>query len=250
MANGTKIKPIACRVEKTDEIDAARREGCQYLQGFFLSSSAIAARRTIPTNHVVCLRLMAALSEESTEMKQIESMVMMDTSLTYQLLRRVNSVAYSLNTRVTSIRNALVIVGTDAFRTLVSGALADLFASTQSRVLITIALERAKFCETLAPRLNERGPKLYLLGMLSLVDIILQIPMAQVMETLPLENDMKAALRGEQSSIGMVLELVRAYQAANWEKCELLQDKLGISERESAGTYMESVHWTALMLRE
>ena len=250
MVNGTKAKPVASKVEKTEEMEAAKREGCQYFQGFFLTSSAVAARRTIPTNQVICLRLMAALSEESTEVKQIESMVMMDTSLTYQLLRRVNSVAYSLNSRVTSIRNALVIVGNDEFRKLVSGALADVFASSQSKTLITIALERAKFCEVLAPRLSQQGPKLYLLGMLSLVDIILQIPMAQVMETLPLDGDMKSALKGEQSQMGIVLELVRGYQAANWEKCELLQQKLGITEREAAKTYMESVHWTSHMLQD
>ncbi len=193
---------------------------------------------------------MTALADDSAEVKQIESMVMMDTSLTYQLLRRVNSVTYSLNTRVTSIRSALVFVGNDEFRKLVSAALANVFASSQSKTLITIALERAKFCETLAPRLREHGPKLYLLGMLSLIDIILQVPMAQVMESVPIDTDMKAALKGEQTQMGMVLDLVRAYQAAHWEKCDLLQQKLELSESDTAGTYMESVHWTSRVLRE
>ena len=250
MATGSRAKVVAANVEKTEQLEMARREGCQFFQGFFLASSVTAARRTIPTNQVILLRLMAALSEATTEIKQIESMVMMDTSLTYQLLRRVNSVMYSLNSRVTSIRSALVFVGNDEFRKLITVALADVFASTQSRVLIAIALERAKFCEILAPRLREQGPKLYLLGMLSLIDLILQVPMSLVMESLPIDADMKAALKGEQSPMGIALELVRSYQAANWDRCETLQQKLDMSESATCGTYMESVHWTALVLGE
>jgi EAL and modified HD-GYP domain-containing signal transduction protein len=193
---------------------------------------------------------MAALSEESANIATIETLVMMDTALCYRLLQLVNSVLYGLNSRVTSIRNALVIVGSDEFRKLVTVSLAGVFAASQSKVLVSQALERARFLEMLAPRLREEGPKLYLLGMLSLIDAILKVPMSKIIDSLPLDDDMKAALTGNPSKLGVALDLIQCYQVAEWDACDLLQQKLGLDEQATAKLYMDAVHWADVVIRQ
>ena len=252
MAERSRIenKVIAKGIETAEEFDTARKEGCQLFTGGFFARSSTVTYRNIPGNQLTCLRLMEALSEDQPDTKKIETLVMSDTSLCYRLLRLVNSALYSLNSQVTSIRSALMIVGTDEFRKLVTISLAGALAATQSKSLVTMALERARFCEMLSPELNEEGPKLYLLGMLSLIDAILSVSMWQITELLPLDPDMKAALLGGQSSMGIALDLIRAYQAADWPACELLQKKLGLDEQGTSKIYMDAARWADEVVRQ
>ena len=243
-------KVIAKHVETAEDFETAKSEGCQLFMGSFFTKSSTVNHRTIPGNQMTCLRLMQALSQDAPDTKELERLVMSDTSLCYRLLRLVNSALYSLNSQVTSIRSALMIVGTDEFRKLVTVALAGALAESQSKSLVTMALERARFCELLAPKLKEEGPKLYLLGMLSLIDAILSVSMWQITELLPLDPDMKAALLGGQSSMGIALNLIRSYQAADWPTCEQIQQKLGLDEKGTTRIYAEAVRWADEAVRQ
>ena len=252
MAQRSRIdnKVVAKGIETAEEFETAKKEGCQLFMGGFFARTTTVTHRTIPGNQLTCLRLMEALGEEPPNTKKIETLVMSDTSLCYRLLRLVNSALYSLNSPVTSIRSALMIVGTDEFRKLVTISLAGALAATQSKSLVTMALERARFCEMLSPKLKEEGPKLYLLGMLSLIDAILSVSMWQITELLPLDPDMKAALMGGQSSMGIALDLIRSYQAADWATCERLQKTLGLDEQGTSKMYMDAVRWTDEAVRQ
>ena len=252
MAQRSRIqnKVIAKGVETAEDFEVAKKEGCQLFMGNFFARTSTVQYRIIPGNQLTCLRLMEALSEDTPDTQKIEKLVMSDTSLCYRLLRLVNSALYSLNSQVTSIRSALMIIGTDEFRKLVTVSLAGALAETQSKSLVTMALERARFCEMLSPKVKEEGPKLYLLGMLSLIDAILSVSMWQITELLPLDPDMKAALMGGQSSMGIALDLIRSYQAADWPACELLQKKLGLDEQGTSKIYMDAVRWADEVVRQ
>ncbi len=239
---------LARRVDTVETQQRAQKEGCKLFQGTFLAAPFVPppgfkASKSIPDNQLICLRLMAALSEETINLGSIEKLIMMDTALVYRLLRLVNSALYSLNSRITTIRSALVIVGTDEFRKLISMTLASIFASTNSYVMVTLAVERARFCEMLAPRLREPGPKLYLMGMLTMVDVILKMPMAKVLASLPLEEDMTAALLGEPGVITDALDLSRAYQAGDWKTCTMLQQQLRVDDGWAAQMFVQSAKW-------
>ncbi len=239
---------VARRVHTVDLQQRAQKEGCKLFQGGFLAApfvppAGFKASRSIPDNQLICLRLIAALSEETINLGSIEKLIMMDTALVYRLLRLVNSALYSLNSRITTIRSALVIVGTDEFRKLISMTLASIFANTNSYVMVTLAVERARFCETLAPQLREPGPKLYLMGMLTMVDVVLKMPLAKVLASLPLEDDMTAALLGEPGVITDALDLSRAYQAGDWKTCTMLQQQLRLDDGWAAQMFVQSARW-------
>ena len=173
---------------------------------------------------------------------------MSEPTLCYRLLRLVNSALYGLRTPVSTVRAALMVVGDDEVRKLVTVGMAGVFETGHAKSLVTVALERARFCELLAPLLDEPAGKLYLLGMLSMIDALLQKPMTQIMDLLPIAMDMKTVLLGRQNSLSVVLNLIRCYESGDWHGCEDVREALGLSETKALTIYTQSVHWAERML--
>ena len=244
LAKSCGSKLIAEKVETAIEVNVATSEGCELFQGYFFSKPTIAKHRVIPQNYVTYLQLLVALDRPYIDIDELENIVKSETSLCYRLLRLVNSALYALPSPVNSIRTALLLVGANGVRKLVTLALAGVFAAGSSKTLVAMALERAKFCELLSPAIGHRGSKLYLLGMLSLMDAILQVPMTQIVQSLPLDAEMKDALIGNGSRMSMALNFVRCYEAADWSTCEDLRRELGLSESDASLIYIESVRWS------
>jgi EAL and modified HD-GYP domain-containing signal transduction protein len=112
-----------------------------------------------------------------------------------------------------------------------------------------MALARARFCELLAPAMEQAAPELYLLGMLSLLDALLETPMPRILKTLPLSSEMKAALMGDASPLSAALELVRSLECCDWQRCESLRHPLGLSESAVSAMYVDSLSWVAQALQ-
>lgn len=248
MVAPSKAKLIAEKVETARDIQAAQAEGCEFFQGYFFSKPLIVSSHLIPQNHLTYLQLLSELSMIPSDLDKVEKLIKSEPSLCYRLLRLVNSAMYSLKNPVSDIRAALMVVGDDEVRKLVTVGLAGAFATGHSKSLISVALERARFCELLAPLLQEPSGKLYLLGMLSLIDALLQKPMTQIMELLPIAEDMKTVLLGKQNSLSVALTMIRCYESGDWRGCEDVREVLGLSETKALTIYVQSVHWAEKML--
>ena len=239
---------VAEKIETTADMELARLEGCRYFQGYFISRPLLVSVRVIPQNQLIYLRILAVLNDGNPKTAELEELIMSEPSICFRLLRLVNSARYGAASSITSIRGALLLAGENELRKLVTVALAGVLAIGQSRTLVIMALERAKFCELLAPYLRRSASQLYLLGMLSLIDVILQVPMAQVIDLLPIEKDMKAALLGEENRFFSILNLVVSYEVGDWQMCEEYQAALGIADVALPNLYVKSVAWTEKML--
>ena len=136
-----------------------------------------------------------------------------------------------------------MMIGEDEFRKLVTVALANVVGTRKSKAATRVALERAKFCELLAPLFNESPGTLYLLGMLSLIDVILGMPMPQILGMLPLDSRMKAALLGEQGPLTLALDLVRAREAGGWLQATSIQESIGLAGSTASRFYLEAIQW-------
>ena len=243
LASFTKAKLIAEKVETEADVQAAKAEGCTLFQGYFFCKPVIVSTQVIPQNQVIYLQMLAALTRTPANIFEVEKLVMSDASICYRLLRLVNSAIYGLSAPITSIRSALLMVGDDEFRKMVTVALAGLAGTAQSKAVVQMALERAKFCELLAPLMNEPASKLYLLGMLSLIDVILGMSMTQIIDSLPVDREMKAALLGTPSHLATALDLVRCHESGDWREHRDIQKALGLTERAASMIYVESVRW-------
>jgi EAL and modified HD-GYP domain-containing signal transduction protein len=109
--------------------------------------------------------------------------------------------------------------------------------------LISLSLQRARFCELLAPRIGENPTEQFMLGLLSLVDSMLNVPMANIVNTLPLRAEARAALLGADNPAGAPLRLIRCLELGAWPNCTALSKPLRVSEEDLAQIYMEAVQW-------
>ena len=246
LAAGRKIQFIAEKVETLQDVQTAKAEGCSLFQGYFFAKPVVVENRIIPQNHAIYLQLLGALSRNPANVTEVERLVMLDASVCYRLLRLVNSALFWMPSTITSIRNALMMVGDDEMRKLVTVALTSTMAADRP-ALVTLALERAKFCELLAPVIKEEPSRLYLLGMLSLMDSFLGLPMPQILGSLPLDQEMKEALLGESGSLTRVLAMVREVEQ-NTDDGTAMTSSIGLSDSAASALRFESTCWADAVL--
>jgi c-di-GMP-related signal transduction protein len=250
MARGTRICLLAEKIETPEDRTIALSEGCSLFQGYFFSRPVTVASRPLPQNHLVYLRLLAALHSRPANLREIERLVMSDVSLTYRVLRLANSVLNGLRSDITTVRGALLMIGDDAVYRMVSIAIAGALAGNRSTPTLSMALVRARFCELLAPHIGGSPDELYLLGLLSLLDVLLETPIESILEALPIGPEMKSALAGEPGRLQLPLHLIRCLETCDWTQCEAIVRAARLSEDAVAGLYLEAVRWGSATLQK
>lgn len=208
---------IASGIEDQHILEMCRKVGFNYFQGRHFSQPRLLRFKGIQTNQLTVLRLVSALNQPDVDLKQVVSLIAQDVSLSYKLLRYINSAYFSLPRRVDSILRAVTLLGLRTMRswaTLISMSSLDNPRSD----LMTIALIRAKMCELLGEQLGFRQrDTTFMVGLLSVLDMVAQAPMAEVLAALPLEEEINAALLRQEGALGRILAYTLAYEQCDWE---------------------------------
>ncbi len=229
---------LAEKVETLAEVQTAQGEGNTLFQGYFHSRPEVIAEAQISTSTSAYLQLFAALADSPMDTRKIERLLLTEPSLCYRLLRLANSAVYGFRHRISTIQAALSVVGEDAFRKLVSVVLASKLSHSAADRDTEQALERACFCESLAPALDESPAELYMLGMLSVMDRMLNIPMTQLVNLISVDSRIQEALLGSTKGMGRALELCRYHEHGGDSQGLLPPDVL---VRDSASYYFEAL---------
>ena len=245
MVRGSHAALLAEKVEDQAEFTLAREEGYEFFQGYFFCRPKIMAHRQIPPNRMNYLRLMIELTRTPLNTAEVMRIVQLEPSLCYRLLLVANSPLWGIRNEVTSVSHALMLVGEDRFRTLVSVAASCVLSQDQPSALISLSLERARFCELLAPHIGESPTEQFMLGLLSLVDAMLETPMETIAKALPLRTEGRAALLGAANKAAVPLSLIRSFEYGAWANCAIVARDLNVSEETLAAIYMESVKWAS-----
>ena len=249
---GHTAKLIAEKVETPEEFNVAQGEGYDLFQGYFFARPTILQQREIPPSHMLYVQLLSAISHSPWDQREVERLVMAEASLCFRVLRLVNSPMLALRGQVTSIRQALLMIGEDEFRKLVCVASATSFSKRfhMSSELILLALHRARFCELIAPVAHQLQGEQYLIGLLSAFDAILQMPTAQILEMLPLRPDAAGVLLGHDTPVALPFRLLQSYEQRQWVQCARFCRKLQISETELTGIYLNALQWATKEIRD
>jgi len=245
MVRGSKAALLAEKVEDQEEFDIARGEGYEYFQGYFFCRPKITANREIPANRMNYLQLLLELTRQPVKLREVTRIVRREASLCYRLLLLANSPRWSRRGNITSVQDAFMLVGEDRFRALVSVAASCVLSQQRTPALICLSLERARFCELLAPLVGENPTEQFMLGLLSLLDAMLEVPMDSIAKSLPLRDEAKAALLGEPNSAAVPLCLIRSFESGAWGTCASTAETLGVSEETLANLYVEAVKWAS-----
>ena len=173
-------------------------------------------------------------------------MIAADTNLVHKLLTYINSVGIGLSNHVSNLRQATVLLGSSGIRSWVTLISLQTFSEDKPSELFTLSLLRAKFCELIARRLNRRDltPDTgFLLGMFSLIDVLLNQPMAEVLKEITLADELNAALLGEDNDLRRLLDLVISYEQGDWSSVAACCDHEHIPLAEISPIYDEVLEW-------
>jgi EAL and modified HD-GYP domain-containing signal transduction protein len=234
---------VATNVDLHEQFEAARRAGFQFFQGHFFRRPESLRTRSAPVNQAVYLRLLRAVMQPELDRDEIEELIKSDPTLYFRLLRFLNSAIYGLRFEVHTVRQAFILMGDDELRQWCR--LASIFQMWQGRPaeLLLSALVRARFAELLGQRLEHQGADLFLLGLLSLMDAILEIPMSAVIEGLPLDEDSTQLLLENEGNLQPIYDLVIAVETGRWTSVVQSCRKLSLPEDFAAGCYSSAIAW-------
>jgi len=239
----TQAQLIAERVETPEQFEILKGEGFSYFQGYYFCRPVQSTLRRAPSNATMYVELLGLVQRSPIDIQGAGRLLRRDASLTYRLLRLVNSPVYAIRQEIHSIEQALLIVGDQMFRRLVFLAISGAAAGPEGTALLRLALHRARFCELVAKHWQLDPDEQCLLGLMSLLPAILKVKMESIVEMLPLRVPFRDALLGASVRERCALSWLEGFESGNWEACGSIESESGIPEAELALPYAEAIRW-------
>jgi len=224
-----------------------RRRACSLgftlFQGDYFCHPVLLKKRKVPANGQSHFEMVRELYHDPIDVRKVSELVRRDASLTYRLLRLVNSPVYGIYKEVRSVEAAITVLGEATFRRVMSLAVLSELNGEQPSAILQMSLARARFCELAARKLGEDSDEQYLLGMLSLLPAMLGVPMEEIVPILPLRGQICEALAGTANPERKLLGWLESHEHGDWEACDRFVAKYGLDSKQLAECYIEAVSW-------
>ncbi len=227
---------LAEKVESHEEHAYCAELGCDLFQGFFFCRPELMHNRGIVANRASVLQIVAALQDPTVQLAQLERMIGRDVGLSFRLLRYINSAFFGLRFEVSSIGQALALLGVQNLR---RWATLTVLASIDGKPpeLTVTALVRARFCELAGDQLaGPRPGELFTLGLFSVIDALMDAPIEEVVAMIPFPSDMRDALVAREGEKGELLGCVTALEAGDFDRAQRLV-------RGAGDLYLDALLW-------
>jgi len=250
--SNSQTRLVAEKVETHDEFERARQLGYSYFQGYFFQRPAIITANRVSSQKSTYLRVLNEVARKELDYARLEQLFKHDPPMTYRLLRYLNSALFSWSSPIHSVRHGLSLLGDEELRRWLGLLGLASLAEGRPGALIVSAIIRGRFSELLSShaQLNSRSAELFLMGLLSMFDVVLQSPMEEVVAGLGLSTDVREALMGdgdESSRLCRVYHLTLAWERAEWNRVMELSRSLDLDTNVVADVYAEAVEWSDRM---
>ena len=237
-------------IDTQEQFTQAARMGVALFQGQFFSRPDITIGTELGHNQYLCLQLMREVNQQPFSYDTVAGLIEQDVGLTYRLLRLINSTWFGLRYEVRSIRHALVLLGPAEVQQWAS-LVALSQAGENKPELLTLALTRAKFAESLAVICGQKrnASELFLMGMFSVIDALMDQPMERMLAEVPLSANIKNALLSGGGPYGPLYRAMLAYEQADWPLLSELAAAMRIPETPLAPAFRRSIAWAGKALK-
>ena len=241
--NGHRI--VAEKVETQEQFAEAIRLGSHYVQGYYFCKPKVISRKGITPDKVNYIHLLREINRPNIDYDRMEKLIKSDLALSFGLLKLMNSAAFAFSKRIESIRQALVLLGQQNIRKWFSLVALSKMATDKPQELVVNSIIRATFCESLGLSLgmNERREDLFLMGMFSMIDAILDQPLEDALAQLPLSDEVKECLLGNENAFRPVMELAMTYERGQWQRFAEEAKEAGLSEATGSQLYYKALRW-------
>jgi c-di-GMP-related signal transduction protein len=229
------LQIVAERLETAEQLAIADRYGMELRQGYVLSRPQVLTTPSISPSRMRRLELVAALMHPDVRLDKITSIIASDPALALRVLRVSNSVAAGVVSRISSVRQAIMMIGLTHIRRWATLMVVDDVGEAPEEQLLT-ALTQARLCENLAPRFGADPGAAFVAGLVSGMAAVMNMPLSAMIEQLPLSLDVSEALTLGSGRLGKVLEAVKAYSEGDLDSGDL------------AGPFLDAMRWSTRTL--
>ncbi|MBF7073276.1 EAL domain-containing protein [Glaciecola sp. MH2013] len=239
------IKLLAEKVETNEEFTRAVRLGFDYFQGYFFSRPEVIRSVALTPGQTSIASLLNELSASEPNFNKISQLFELDVTLSFKLLRYTQTAMFKRQNPIKTIKQAVLVLGKNELERFVGLIFAAQFSDTKPQELIRLSIQRAKFCELLAPYCAHKNDasSAFLMGMMSLIDALLDADLKTVVSDLPLSSDIKDALLQDKGWLSHCLKLCKYFEVGDWEKMEKSCEILNIPYQEILDEYEKAGQW-------
>ncbi len=244
------IRMLAEKVETYEDFHEGLNAGYEYFQGYFFCRPEVVSGKDLPALKSNLLRLIQEVNRPEVNFDQLEDLIKREVTLSIKLLRYLHSAGFGWRHDVTTIGQALRVLGERPTRKWASLVALTLIGEDKPQELVTTSLLRAQFCEEIgrAGSLPDRQADLFLVGLLSTLDALLDRPLEAILGQLAITPEITEALLGGDSLLGQTLALATAYDRADWKRVEQLAREIAFPEAALPEAYRRAVEWVTKTL--
>ncbi|RAK42793.1 diguanylate phosphodiesterase [Actinoplanes lutulentus] len=229
------LKIVAERLETAEQLAIADRYGMELRQGYVLSRPQVLSTPSLSPSRLRRLELVAALMHPDVRLDKVTTIIASDPALALRVLRVSNSVAAGVVSRISSVRQAIMLIGLTHIRRWATLMVVDDVGEAPEEQLLT-ALTQARLCETVAPRFGADPAEAFVAGLINGMAQVMAMTPAAMVEQLPLTAEVSDALTTGSGRLGEVLRAVRAYGEGDWGTDDL------------AGPFLDAMRWSTRTL--
>lgn len=243
------LKYLAEKVETYDEFEQANKLGFAYFQGYFFCKPEKIRIKEVASAKINLVNLLAEVNKKTTTVSRLEKIILNDVALTYKLLRYINSSYFYRLNKIESVAHAITYLGEKDIRRFVILVLVSEIATDKPGELVRLALVRAKFCELLAQQSNPAfESELFLLGLFSLLDAMLDATMEFIGNRLPLGEHLEKALIFREGIYAPYLQAVISYEKRDERGCLAALQEIGMEPDGVSSMYLEAIKFAGSVL--
>lgn len=248
------IQMLAEKIETEEQFQIAKKSGYDLFQGYFFAKPEIIKGVEIPANLNLHMQIINRLNEKDPNIDEIANLILHDISLTYKLLRFINTMNFNIPKSVGSVKQAIVLIGLRELRKwmriLMLQDIGDHSSSGRIKALVSYSMSRAKMCELIAVRTGyPNGDEHFFVGLFSLLDVIMKRGWDDIIPMFPFSKDVAETLQGKKTDLSPYLELSIATERFELESIERIGKQFGVSKEEIAAFSNKANQWARTLER-
>lgn len=238
-------KLLAEKVETLEEYDEALKLGFSLFQGYFFSRPRIMKGKDIGSLNMSYMNVISELNQPDPSYDTISEIIEKDLALTFKLLRLINSPAFFSTNKVNSVKQALIRLGFKEIRKWIMVVMLRDAGKGKPDEILKTCLVRAKMAEMISilVGMDRRKNEMFIMGLFSMIDTLMDQDLYSIIDSLPLEDDIKAAMVGKNNKLHEMFMVVIAYEQGDWDNLLRQCESLGIGNMDVPDIYFNSLLW-------
>lgn len=239
------VKLVATNVSTRDEQVFCQKLGFELFQGQFISEPVVVSGNTLKPSRMALLNILKLLEDPDCDISDLENLISQDITLSYKILRIINSAFYGFRRKIDSVKQAVVSLGLKVIRDwFIVISLTDIDDKPESLMFQT--LQRARMMQLLAEVMGLNKDTGFTIGLFSSIDAIMDQPMESILKALPLSNEITEALLEREGILGELLDIVIRYEKGDWKNI----NSVGFETSELSTYYFESMLWARGLIEQ